>query len=66
MNPDDTVVYTADHHEWLLKAGLWPSSHIRRTDYVGRIVALEPNGLVRVMWAHGRELVHLPENLEVA
>jgi hypothetical protein len=64
MTEGDTVIFSAQHHEWLVKAGKWPSKHVPREAHKGEVLEVRSDGVVYVLW-HDRAASHLPENLEV-
>jgi len=68
MLPDDLVVFTKEHHAWLVSAGqakAGPNSPSSRLRYVGRIIEVG-YGYVTVRWL-GSEKVqkYFPDNLEL-
>jgi hypothetical protein len=62
MRAGDTVIYSVAHHDWLVKAGKWPSRHVPREAHRGEV--LEVDDVVYILW-RDRAAKHLPENLEV-
>lgn len=64
MKPGDTVVYSAQHYEWLMKVGKWPSKHIPREAFKGEVLEVRSDGVVYALW-RDRAASHLSENLEV-
>ena len=78
MKPDDRVIYSKRHCEWLKVAGRWPSPRLPRRRMVGRVVAVNDN-TVTVLWPERPALlmskyeiphhllptrIHFPDNLE--
>jgi hypothetical protein len=70
MSPGDSVVYSADHHRWLVSAGRWPLGLGGRHRCVGTVEEVDDRGRVMVIWPSpqapvARLQLHFPENLEV-
>lgn len=71
MKPDDVVIYTQKHFEWLLDSNMWPSKHVPREALKGRVLAAGV-GLVEVLWNQpplyketNLKHYHFSDNLEI-